>query len=194
METRFNVVISSTGTPVAGATISVFFDDGTTLAPLFETDGVTSQPNPFQTNSEGEYRYRAVNGRYVEKIEFGATEENIPGVVLFDPTDTFIDTVRFPFYVEKLTAAQTVITTGFAITNNVSNAGGLLGGGHLVFINGLLQLNLLQATFIGGSSDYSVTNDATGEITLASGATADDIFVFVGTQATAQSALPPFPP
>ena len=85
MEPRFNTVLDASGTPIGGATVTVFESDGVTPATIFDLAG-SPQANPFTTNLEGEYSYQAANGRYVERSSFGGTTEDVP-VVLFDPAD-----------------------------------------------------------------------------------------------------------
>lgn len=88
MQCVFDVVQDRNGTAISGAYVAVY-DSNNALATIYSDDGITTTPNPTITNSDGEYQFYAANGKYSIVITAtGYTGQTIPGVVLFDASDT----------------------------------------------------------------------------------------------------------
>jgi hypothetical protein len=92
MQSVFDTVQDRTGKALAGASVAVY-NTLNALATLYSDNGVTPLVNPTITNTDGEYQFYAANGTYrIEITAVGYTGQSIPGVVLFDPADSFIGT------------------------------------------------------------------------------------------------------
>jgi|688.fasta_scaffold275956_1 hypothetical protein len=95
MQRYFDVVQNRQGTAVVGATVTVYDSNGN-LATLYSNNsGTAPSSNPVYTNSDGEYAFYAANGTYSLQIAAtGYAGETKPGVVLFDPKDAGITSVK----------------------------------------------------------------------------------------------------
>jgi hypothetical protein len=95
MQRYFDVVQTTAGNAIPGALVYVYVGSTTVLATLFSDNGVTAAPNPLTTNADGEYAFYAANGTYTLQIAAtGYAGETKPGVVLFDPSDAGIISVK----------------------------------------------------------------------------------------------------
>jgi hypothetical protein len=79
--------------PGATTTVTVRDVSGGALSTVYSDDGVTSQTNPWTTDSEGAFHFYAANGRYKIIIDEGlGTEKVIGDTNLFDESDSNIST------------------------------------------------------------------------------------------------------
>lgn len=87
MERYFDVVLDRRGNAISGATVTVTTAAGAT-ATIYSDDGVTTTSNPLTTNDDGEYTFFAANGTYtVSIVADGYGSETKTGQVLYDPSD-----------------------------------------------------------------------------------------------------------
>lgn len=94
MQRYFDVVQNRQGTAVVGATVTVYDSNGN-LATLYSNNSNAATSNPVYTNADGEYAFYAANGTYTIQIAAtGYAGETKPGVVLFDPLDAGIVSVK----------------------------------------------------------------------------------------------------
>ena len=95
MQRYFDVVQTTAGNAIPGALVYVYVGSTTVLATLFADNSGTAAPNPLTTNADGEYAFYAANGTYTIQIAAtGYAGETKPGVVLFDPKDAGIISVK----------------------------------------------------------------------------------------------------
>jgi hypothetical protein len=88
MQCKFDVVQDRSGNAISGAFVYVY-DSLSALATLYSDNGITTTPNPTITNSDGEYQFYAANGTYsIAVFATGYSGQTIPGVVLFDASET----------------------------------------------------------------------------------------------------------
>lgn len=80
-------VNSSTGLPIASATITVYHVGTTTIAPIYSDEGVTSKANPFTSDTFGRFDFYAPDGDYDVKVEgSGITPYTIPDWSIVEST------------------------------------------------------------------------------------------------------------
>lgn len=59
-----DILLTTTSTPIPGATVKVLIRGSSTLAQIFSDNGVTPKSNPFLTDSVGRYEFWAADGPY----------------------------------------------------------------------------------------------------------------------------------
>jgi len=91
-----NAIQDLKGNAIAGASINVYLYGTLTTATIYSDNGVTPiTPGSLTTDSEGEFGFYAANGRYtVSVIATGFTSQNFYDVLLFDPADAGITSVK----------------------------------------------------------------------------------------------------
>ena len=95
MQRYFDVVQNRQGTAVVGATVTVYDANGSPATLYSNNSGTAPTSNPVYTNADGEYAFYAANGTYTIQIAAtGYAGETKPGVVLFDPKDAGIISVK----------------------------------------------------------------------------------------------------
>ena len=93
MQKYFDAVLTSSGTPAAGASVSVTVTATGLPATIYSDNGSTVISGSTVTaDASGEYAFYAANGRYTLTISYaGYVAEVRTDVVLFDPADsTFV--------------------------------------------------------------------------------------------------------
>jgi hypothetical protein len=110
-----NAIQDLKGNAIAGASINVYLYGTLTTATIYSDNGVTPiTPGSLTTDSEGEFGFYAANGRYtVSVVATGFTSQNFYDVLLFDPADGGVVSVK-----DFATTADSAVTAG---TVNVPN-------------------------------------------------------------------------
>lgn len=88
MEKYTDVVISLSGRPVPGATVTVKDANGAN-ATIYSDNGSTTTTNPFTTGASGAIGFYAANGNYVINVTApNSTSTSTTPVILFDPDES----------------------------------------------------------------------------------------------------------
>lgn len=88
MKKYFDSLISSSGRPISGASITVYTSGTSTLASLFSTSSGTALTNPVTSNSSGYFEFYAADGRYDLSISStGYGSQSVTDILLEDPAD-----------------------------------------------------------------------------------------------------------
>lgn len=69
MKKYFDSVLGSDGSPLVGASVTVYLTGTETKPPIYSDDGVTLAANPITTDVRGMYAFYAANGVFDLKIE-----------------------------------------------------------------------------------------------------------------------------
>lgn len=96
MQKYFDAVLTSSGTPAAGASVSVTVTATGLPATIYSDNGSTViSGSTVTTDASGEYAFYAANGRYTLTITYaGYVAEVRTDVVLFDPADAISVSVK----------------------------------------------------------------------------------------------------
>jgi len=91
-----NAILDLKGNAIAGASLTVYLYGTLTTATIYSDNGVTPiTPGSLTTDSEGEFGFYAANGRYtVSVIATGFTSQQFYDVLLFDPADAGITSIK----------------------------------------------------------------------------------------------------
>jgi hypothetical protein len=119
MQKYYNNVISSTGKPVQGASISVVNYPANTTATIYSDNGVTPTTNPLTSDVNGAFSFYAADGRYTLSVSAnGQVQQQFIDVLLEDPT------MASPLAATTLDVNNTLNLSGTAqrITGDFSNA------------------------------------------------------------------------
>lgn len=73
--------LSSEGKPILGASVSVYIGGTSTLAALYQDDGVTAKTNPLSTNANGFAQAKIADGTYDIETSYGAVSQRVDGFV-----------------------------------------------------------------------------------------------------------------
>jgi lysophospholipase L1-like esterase len=89
MQKYFDTILSPTGRPIAGATVSVYTYGTTTLASVYsDSAGTTPASNPIGTDVNGSFSFYAADGRYTLSITAsGYSTQTITDILLDDPAN-----------------------------------------------------------------------------------------------------------
>lgn len=88
MQKFVHTIISEAGRPVEGAAVYIYEAGTSTLAPLFEDDGITGRDNPLTSDAYGMVQASIPNGRYDVQVKHGANLlKEINGLSYYDPED-----------------------------------------------------------------------------------------------------------
>lgn len=120
MQKYQNTIQDTNGNAVAGAQVTVYNYGTTTLAPIYSDNGVTVIVNSVvTTSSTGEFAFYAENGRYTLSVSAtNFTAENYTDVLLFDPTDAGILSVKdYGAVGDGVTNNYTALTAAFAASS-----------------------------------------------------------------------------
>ena len=180
-----NIASSTTGLPIAGASVQVNLLAGG-AASLFSDNGVTPRANPIITESKGYFEFYAADGRYSLVVSgTGFTPFSITDILLQDPVDADV------FNVSALTATGITLNgdmvingTGRKLRADWSNA---TMANRLTFqsLTGNTGLVLIPNS-LGGSANVNVYNntDPTNSSWGAFGINAASVNIFFGAYGT----------
>lgn len=88
MQKYINNIITASGVPVAGASVSVALYPSGTLATIYADNGVTTKTNPTSSDALGNFSFYAADGRYTVTITgSGINTQTISDILLEDPAN-----------------------------------------------------------------------------------------------------------
>ena len=125
MQKYQNNIVSSSGTPVISASISVTNYPSGTAATIYSDNGVTLAANPLTSDSLGNFSFYAADGRYslsISGVNVSAT--TLTDILLEDPTNPN------PISATTLTVSgAATVGAGLAVTGALSATGALTTNG-----------------------------------------------------------------
>lgn len=178
MQKYQNAIQDVKGNAVAGASVAVYQYGTTTLATIYSDNGTTVIPGGIATtDSTGEFSFYARNGRYtlsVTATNFSA--ESFADVILFDPTDAAITSVK------NYGAVGNGVADDAAAIQAAITAIQTAGGGQLTFPAGTYNIS----TTLTVSASNVMLMGAGGDMTHnvgTQGASASSKLVWTGAAA-----------
>jgi len=165
MQKYQNNIVSSSGTPVISASISVTNYPSGTAATIYSDNGVTLAANPLTSDSLGNFSFYAADGRYslsISGVNVSAT--TLTDILLEDPTNPN------PISATTITATGTSTLAGVTATSLAVSGAATVGAGLAVTgalsATGALTTNGLKEDSsgnlgIGGTPGTAIVLDIT---------------------------------
>jgi hypothetical protein len=169
MQKYQNNIVSSSGTPVISASISVTNYPSGTAATIYSDNGVTLATNPLTSDSLGNFSFYAADGRYslsISGVNVSAT--TLTDILLEDPTNPN------PISATTITATGTSTLAGVTATSLAVSGAATVGAGLAVTgalsATGALTTNGLKEDSsgnfaVGGATSSSATLAVSKNIT-----------------------------
>ena len=174
-------VVDDAGNVLASASVEFRFESNNALAQTWtDREGTIAGGNPVTADENGFVQVYLTPGRYKVTATKSGNSKTWRNVLVFpeELTGFLGSDPVIGHYLEELEAAQTVITTGFAVTDDYVGSPDQFKR-HLVFLNGVLLINSVFSPGSPSIGEYSVTDEETGEFTLVEPAEAGDVFEYI---------------
>ena len=157
MQKYQNAIQDLKGNAVSGASITVYVYGTLTVATIYSDNGATViTPGSFLSDSDGEFAFYAANGRYsVQVTATGLTSQTIYDVLLFDPADASITSVK------NYGAKGNGIADDTSAIQSAITAIQTAGGGQLSFpagtynISSTISVSASNVMLMGAGGDIS---------------------------------------
>ena len=193
MQKYQNNIVSSSGTPVISASISVTNYPSGTAATIYSDNGVTLAANPLTSDSLGNFSFYAADGRYslsISGVNVSAT--TLTDILLEDPTSPN------PISATTITATGTSTLQGVTATSLGVSGAATVGAGLAVTgalsATGALTTNGLKEDSsgnfaVGGATYSSATLTVSKNITGAAFASGTRVISIVQPDVTSRADL-----
>ena len=123
MQKYYSNIISSSGKPVAGASVLVVNYPANTTATIYSDNGITTTTNPIIADAFGQFSFYAANGRYgLSVTASGLTGFSFPDFILDDSQSslTYTDTGIVASFASTVAGYNQIILQNKSAASNAS--------------------------------------------------------------------------